>query len=54
MSNTDFIVLITKNGTDAQIVFCTNDLKDAQRFCAQFEVKHHELTIYKARETYQG
>lgn len=54
MSNTDYLVIKTENNKNAQIVFCTNDLKDAQRFCTQFEVKHCELTIYKARETYQA
>lgn len=54
MSNTDYIVMKTARNESGMIVYCTNSLEDAQRFCKQCEAKHCELTIYKAKETYQN
>lgn len=53
MSNTDYIVIQSVAGQQATIVYCTNDLTSARRFCSEMKLPKNELTIYKARETYQ-
>jgi len=49
----DYIVLFQYKAGPTRIVLKTNSLKDAQAFCKASDLKG-DLTIYKARETYQN